>query len=249
MDRLSRALLVGAIAFSIAGSAQAATLQLSGTLSLGIGALPPVSLPSNGETPIFVSSGNGHFTEPANVFGPSTVALSQSLFTGVPQISGLTVYGFGNGTKVFSGAGTATGGLAGTAIVTILQSLNLSIPLSIVGVSGGMVQAGVGAIRITLIGQNWTTGVAVVAGITTTTPGTNVVNTATATAAGGDNRTPGHQGTITLVSGLKVITNVLGVQPAFAVQTLVFTPEAGTLVLLGTGTVGLALYGRWRTRR
>jgi hypothetical protein len=243
MRRLCPASLAGAIAFSIAASAQAATLQLGGTLSLTVGALPPVSLPSNGATPI--SSGSGHFTEPASFFGPATVTLPKSLFTGVPQISGLTLQNFGNSTKIFSGAGTATGGLSGTAIVTVLQSLNLSIPLGIVGVAGGIVQAGAGALQITVIGQNWTTGVAVIAGITTTTPATNVINTVSVT--GSDNRTPGHGGTITLVSGFKVITNATGRLPGFAVQTLAL-PEPAALLLLGSGVLAVGLCARRRTR-
>jgi len=245
MMKRFKLLAVGALlAVGLAAPSHSATLTLGGTLSLTIGALPPVSLPDNGGASVLVSSGNGHFTEPAGVFGPATIPLTASLFTGVPQISGLTLIGFGNGTKVASGAGTALGGLAGSALVTVLQSLNLSIPLSVVGVPGASVQAGVGAIIITVVGQGWTTGVASVTGVTSTTPGTNVLNTIT--LAGSDNRTAGHQGTITLVSGFQAITNVAGTLPGFAIQALSFVPEAGTLVLLGTGAIGLALYGRRR---
>jgi hypothetical protein len=218
---------------------------MTGTLSLTIGGLPPVTIPG-GAGAIFVSSGAGDFTEPLGAFGPVTVPLPKSLFTGVPQISGLTLTGFGNGTKVFSGAlGTATGGLAGNAVVTVLQSLNLTIPLSVVGAAGASVQAGAGAIIITVVGQGWTTGIASVTGVSSTTPGTNVINTVT--LAGSDARTASHAGSITLVSGFQAITNVAGTLPGFAIQALTFaTPEAGTLVLLGTGAIGLALYGRRR---
>lgn len=245
MCRLRRAFLVGAVAFSLATSAQAATLQLTGTLSLTIGALPPVALPSNGSTPILVSSGSGHFTEPANVFGPATVAQPVSLFTGVPQISGLTLAGVANGTKVFSGAGTAIGGLSGSAVIDVIQVLNLSIPLNVVGVPGASLVAAAGAIVITVIGQGWTTGTAVVTGVSTLTPGTNVINTVT--LSGSDDRTAGHKGTLVLVSGFQVITNVAGRLPGFAVQTLAL-PEPKTLLLLGSGALGLGLYARRRFR-
>jgi hypothetical protein len=180
------------------------------------------------------------------VFGPSTFAVPASLFTGIPQISGLTLMGFGNGTKVFNGvAGTATGGLAGSALINIIQSLNLSIPLSVVGSPGGTNQSGAGGILITVVGQGWTTGVTMHFGVTTTTPGTNVLNTAT--LQGSDNRTAGHAGSITLVSGFQVLTNTAGTLPGFAMQSLTFaTPEAGTLLLLGSGTIALALYCRRR---
>jgi hypothetical protein len=236
-------LFAGAMVVGVATSSQAGTLGIGGTLSLTIGALPPVALPDNGGATLLVSSGSGAFTEVAGVFGPATIPLSASLFTGVPQISGLTLLSFGNGTKAVSG-GVGTGGLAGTALVTVLQSLNLSIPLTVVGQAGATVQAGAGAIIITVVGQGWTTGVAMVTGITSTTAGTNVLNTATLT--GSDNRTAGHAGTITLVSGFQAITSVAGTLPGFAIQALTFVPEAGTLVLLGTGAIGLALYGRRR---
>ncbi len=236
---ISVALLVGAPVAS-----QSDTLAMTGSLSLTIGALPPVVV--SGGTDISVSSGSGDFTEPAEVFGLVTVPLPKSLFTGVPQISGLTLVSFGNGTVVFSG-GTGTGGLRGDALVTVLQSLNLTIPLSVVGDPGASVQAGAGAIVITVVGQNWTAGVASVTGITSTTPGTNVVNTASMT--GSDVRTSGHGGTITLVSGFQAITNVAGTLPGFAVQAFSFAPEPAELLLMATGTVGFAAYGVWRRRR
>jgi hypothetical protein len=130
----------------------------------------------------------------------------------------------------------------------VLQSLNLTIPLSVVGAAGATVQAGAGAIIITVLGQNWTTGVAQVTGVTSTTAGTAIINTVSIT--GSDNRTASHAGTITLVSGFQAITNVAGTLPGFAIQALSFaTPEAGTLLLLGSGTIGLALYGRRRMRK
>jgi hypothetical protein len=89
--------------------------------------------------------------------------------------------------------------------------------------------------------------VASVTGITSTTPGTNVVNTASMT--GSDVRTSGHGGTITLVSGFQAITNVAGILPGFAVQAFSFAPEPAELLLMATGTVGFAAYGVWRRRR
>jgi hypothetical protein len=55
----------------------------------------------------------------------------------------------------------------------------------------------------------------------------------TVTFGGYDNRTPLHNGVIALVSPFKVSTNVMGNLPAYALQTLTFVPEPGTLVFLG----------------
>lgn len=250
MRKLKVLLFAAAFLAGTVTTSTAATITLSGagsSLSVALGALPAIVLGGN-DTQIFVSSGSGGFTEPAGAFGPSTIPLPKSLFTGVPLISGLTLAGFGNGTKIVNGAlGTATGGLAGSALVNVLQLLNLSIPLSVVGQAGATTMKASGGIAITVIGQGWTTGVASVTGVTTGTPATG--NTNTAVLSGSDNRTPGHGGTITLVSGFQAITNVAGTLPGFAIQALSFVPEPGTLLLLGSGVAGLAVLGRRRMRR
>ena len=233
--------LAGTVATSTA-----ATLTLQGgSLSVALGALPPIILPG-GQAPVFVSSGTGDFVELAGLFGPANVPLPKSLFTGVNLISGLTLANFGNGTKTVVG-GVGTGGLAGSALVNVLQLFNLSIPLSVVGQAGATVMAGSAGIQITVIGQGWTTGVATVTGVTTGTVGTG--NTNTALLTGSDNRTANHAGTITLVSGFQAITSVAGTLPGFAIQSLSFVPEPGTLLLLGSGVAGLAVLGRRRMRR
>jgi hypothetical protein len=59
---------------------------------------------------------------------------------------------------------------------------------------------------------------------------------------------------VQLISPFKVITNAAGNLPGLATQTLTFfghgdIPEPGTLLFLGTGVVGLGLYGWRRMRR
>jgi hypothetical protein len=161
---------------------------------------------------------SGGFVEPSGVFGPATERLPKSLFTGMSFISGLTITGLGNQTKIFNNIdGTATGGLAGNIVVTVLQALNLTIPLTAVGQSGASVQAGWPGFTVTLKGQGWTTGTATVTGITTSTPGGNVINTATLQ---GSNQL--SEGRLTLVTGFRVVTSFVGRFPGFAIQALTF---------------------------
>ena len=242
-------LLVGTLLVLLPVSASASTLTInSSTLGLAIGALPAISIPGNLSS-LAVSSGAGTFTEPALAFGPATVPLPVSLFTGVPQISGLTLTNFGNGTKVCTGTGplTCIGGLAGASLVNILQLFNLTIPLSVVGVPGASTVAGSAGITITVIGQGWTATTALVTGVTATTPGTAVVNTAT--SPGSDNRTAGHGGTLKLVTGFQAITNVAGTLPGFAIQTFSFAPEPAGLLGFASAAGAVAVFAHRRLRR
>lgn len=66
----------------------------------------------------------------------------------------------------------------------------------------------------------------------------------TATATAYDNRTPGGVGVIQLVAPAKLVLGVFGNLPAFGILTLNYTPEPGTLTLLGAGITALAMIGR-----
>jgi hypothetical protein len=196
-------------------------------MSITIGALPPVVLPNNPAS-IFVSSGSGTFTEPVGVFGPTSIGLPASLFTGVSLISGLTLASFGNGTQFCTQPGPpirCAGGLRGTGLVNVLQLFNLSIPLSVVGSPGASVKVDAGGIIISVFGQGWTAGTA---SVTTTVETASGTITNTQLAFGTDQRTAAHGGDLVLVSGARVVTNVAGNLPAFATQVLQFaSPPPG----------------------
>jgi MYXO-CTERM domain-containing protein len=249
-NRATRILRLALVALALAGSSsqiRADTLILDGTLSILLSDLPAATLDASAPLPVLVSSGAGSFTEPASVFGPATISVDLPP-TDVPLISGYTIVGLANGTQVFDGsAGTATGALAGTALVNIQQLFDLVIPLSPVGRPGATARTTVGALHVTVVGQGWTTGVASVTGITRTTPGGQVVHTAT--LSGADDRTPAHAGSLVLVSGFRVITNAGATLPGFAVQTLHFmTPEPGLPAQLGAALLVLAWIGQRRRR-
>lgn len=243
-------LAVAVLLLGLPASSMAGTFS-SGTFGLSIGALPTVTLGSH-PVPFSISAG-GSMVEPAGVFGPAIVPLPRALFTGVPQLSGLTLVNVANGTKVVSAAGSpggglgGVGGLVGTAVVNVLGLINLSIPLSVVGATTGTSPCCVsGGIYITLFGRPWGTGPQVVTGITTTTPGMAVLHTVTLT--GSQMGTLSGNATVTLVSAFKVVSNVTGNLPGFAVQTLRFVPEPGGLLLLATGIAGLVIVGRRKMR-
>ncbi|MCG8591176.1 MAG: PEP-CTERM sorting domain-containing protein [Proteobacteria bacterium] len=104
---------------------------------------------------------------------------------------------------------------------------------------------GTGLTQVTATGAPWTTGNAMVTGITAPAPGGGFVNTIS--LAGFDQR-QGGLGHLRLVSPIRVLTatgsgNISG----FAILDLHFVPEPGTAMLLGLGALGLVAAGRrWR---
>jgi len=221
--------------------------------------------------PVSVASAGGSFVLPAGTF-TGTQVLPTALFTGVALIFGATLAGVSNAAGAFGAGGGPVdpggpfagagggfggfGGLDGTLFVNVLGLFNLQVPLDPVGAGGMAAAPPAGTLVITVFGTGWTTGTVAVTGITTETPGGVVVNTAT--FAGYDNRTPGHRGTpghggsLLLVSPFKVVTNAAGNLVVLARQTLHFegeVPEPGTLLLLGSGVAGLAWLGERRRRR
>jgi hypothetical protein len=190
--------------------------------------------------------------------------LPTGLFTGVALINGLTIGNFANGSKVINATGAiagprtaqlirpgngdlgGNGPLTGSAFVNVLFLFNLTVPLGVIGNTGQTTSVAAGTLFVTVLGTGWTTGSVTMTGVTTGSPATNTVIN-----VGYDNRDANHNGVIQLISPFKVITNAAGNLPGLATQTLTFTsvPEPGTLLLLGSGALGLALYGRRRLRK
>lgn len=130
----------------------------------------------------------------------------------------------------------------------MLQLANLSIPLSVVGAPGASTVVSNLGVKLTVVGNGWTTGAQMLTGITTTTPGTAVLNTVTLS---GSRQTTPYQGggTVTLVTTFKVITGFAGVLPGFAEQRLVLVPEPLVTTLLSAGAAFAAAVGWHRRRR
>jgi hypothetical protein len=99
-----------------------------------------------------------------------------------------------------------------------------------------------GGIPVKVVGQAWQYD----AGKIFTAMGGALANALSATATAFDNRNGAGQGTVQLVAPAYALISggALGNMPIFATLTLTYTPEPGTLVLLGAGVATLAAIGR-----
>jgi hypothetical protein len=183
----------------------------------------------------------------------------------------------GTGNAVLTAAGGPGGGFGGIAplsgnsticVFSCAFGIQVQVPLTVVGAGGVLFSTALGApLTVANLASGWTTGAAVISGIntelvsfggntcapvtcpvTTLANGTGIGVYATQVTLSGTNNLNGTgAGSITLVT--PVLTNsVAGALPLFAIQTLVFTPEPGTLLLLGAGVAGLAVVGRRKMR-
>lgn len=115
-----------------------------------------------------------------------------------------------------------------------------SIPLAPIGGSGmGTATFLGGLLPATLLGETWKGGTRI---FTAMVAGLAIAWSVQTTAY--DNRTFGGAGTLQLVAPVTArLPNALNI-PTFGVLTLTYTPEPGTLTLLGVGVASLAMIGR-----
>jgi hypothetical protein len=248
---LTLAVLAG---LALATPARARTF--GGTLGISIGAFGSVDFRvtasgSSGPGPlatiatgVFVGSG----AIPASTNGPLrsfviNVSNGPGGFDGTPL----------GGTAPVRGWVRAIGDLGGGPITLVKVPLAVTVhgPSSAPRVTAGL---GVGgSYRLTLPGGDQYIDLSFAPWGTARVTGTVMLFSSThpVAYAGSDSRTPAGHGQITLVSPIKVRTNVWGPPFTFVTlgrMTLAFMPEPTTFVLLGAGTALLGALGRLRAR-
>ena len=235
--RLARILAV-AIGLSVGVGAPSATalLPATGTLTLLFGPLPSLTLSGTGSASSAGGPGSSH-TIPAGFFDSATpiTVTSNATFLGVADIR------LSSAVQGASASFAPGGALAIAGTGTFLSPMDGSggqFPLSLLGGTTGTSPFAVGVLPGHLLGASFVgagSGGPIVFARTAVALGIPVTLTATAY----DNRTAGGVGTVQLVAPATGDFGIFGSMPVFGVLQIRYTPEPGSLILLGSGLAAL----------
>jgi hypothetical protein len=269
----SRRLLHGLVLAAAALAEPAGATPFEATLSLrfqsAIGSLGAMS---------FVGSGSGS-SSPTHVTAPSGIFAGTALLpvAGVGSLSAVSVQGLGNRAGQFNGAFFLFGGLGISGALRLRGDLGggpttlANIPLHVTkhvpgsgAASLGFGDCGCSVHDAGFVARfdGWQESRVLVSADWGKIPYSYHIAAGKAasrrtfynqtSAVGSDARTPGGLGQLTLVSPIRIRTNIPGSDAllvVFGMLTLNFVPEPGTLVLLGAGAAALGFLGRARVRR
>jgi hypothetical protein len=240
---------VAGLGMMLAASVQAA--QFTGNISFALSTLPGLVASGSGSgasAPGLVTIATAGWA----ATGPTLITLDP---TAAAPLTALNILLTAPGPCSFTASGGQGGGLGGpcglggTANALVGGGPFLVVPFvnpaGTQGIGlGGQLTFGIYGSYIDA--QIWTTGQVpvTVGGATLTTENGALIFT-----TGYDNRTPGGNGTVQLVSPSGLMSTLGGNLPQFATLTLDFVPEPGELLLMGSGIASLVLLGLMRMRR
>jgi hypothetical protein len=234
------------------GAARAATLPFTGTLSVVVGTLDPISAAGAGFASVEPRPGDPNHLATlglgADVFGATGIVVPVTDPVAFP-IGGVVGTLHNAAGSFAEDAGGRLGGalsLPGTVRVCLFgpcsaATANLTVPLGVIGQGGATTVTG--AVNLTVVGAPWTTATAAVGSLTARGFAVGPHGAASSTLQ--------TSGSLRLVTPIFLSTNIgaEAVVPAFAFLDLRFVPEPGTTALLVAGITSLLSVAALRRRR